>query len=110
MTKQDAQNAYRQLKQALLQLGFVRPGSVLRRLMPCGKPSCRCMADPPALHGPYYQWTHKLHGKTVTLRLTPAQAALCRDWAANHRRLKSIVRKMEGLSLRETNRLLRALS
>jgi hypothetical protein len=65
------------------------------------------MADPPVLHGPYYQWTIKLLGKTKTLRLTAEQARLCEAWIANHRKLKNIVGKMEALSLRETNRLLK---
>jgi len=101
---------YDELKQALLELDFVRPGSVVRRFMPCGKPSCRCMGDPAQWHGPYYQWSHKVRGKTVTLRLTPEQAQLCQQWVANHRRLKEIIRKMESLSLKETDQLLRKRS
>ena len=106
----DPQHSYNKLKQALLELDFVRPGSVVKRFMPCGKPSCRCMGKPPRLHGPYYQWSHKLRGKTVTMRLSPEQAKLCQEWAKNHRRLKDIVRRMETLSLKETDRLLRKLS
>jgi len=106
MPKQPAGEAYEELKRALQGLGFVRPGSLVRRFMPCGKPSCRCK-DPTQLHGPYYQWTIKLRGKTVTLRLTEAQARLCKEWVGNHRSLKAIVRKMEALSLKETDRLLR---
>jgi|SRR3989304_8377419 len=107
MAKGTAQEAYEELKRAFQRLGFVRPGSLVRRFMPCGKPSCRCMADPTQLHGPYYQWTMKLRGKTVTIRLTQAQARLCEEWVGNHRSLKAIVRKMEALSLKETDRLLR---
>ena len=61
--------------------------------MPCGKPSCRCMGKPPRLHGPYYQWSYKLRGKTVSMRLTSEQAKLCQEWLENHRRLKNIIRK-----------------
>ena len=100
------QVVYDELKQQLLQLGFVRPGSLVRRFMPCGRPSCRCMADPPALHGPYYQWTQKVHGKTVTMRLTEKQARLCVEWTQNHREFKKLIRKMEALSLKVTNRIL----
>lgn len=103
-------HAYEELKRALLELGFARPGSLIRRFMPCGKPSCRCMTDPSALHGPYYQWTLKVRGKTRTVRLTAEQARACREWIANHWRLKTIVRKMERLSLQETDRLLHEMS
>lgn len=64
------------LKAQLASLGLTRPGSLVERYMPCGKPGCRCMGDPPALHGPYYQWTHKVRGTTVTKRLSKAQAEL----------------------------------
>ena len=94
----------------LTTLGLVRPGSLVERYMPCGRPTCRCMGDPPVLHGPYYQWTHKIRGKTVTRRLSKAQAALCRQWIRNHRQLKAAVRKMEALSLKETDRILRTIS
>jgi hypothetical protein len=98
---------YEALKETLRGLGYVRPGSLVRRFMPCGKPSCRCMADPATLHGPYYQWTLRVHGKTKTMRLTEDQARLCEEWIANHRKLKGIVRRMEAMSLKETDRLLR---
>lgn len=110
MDPQDAQRRYEALKEALRELGFVRPGSLVRRFMPCGKPGCRCMAEPPVLHGPYYQWTSKVRGKTITMRLTLAQAKLCEEWVRNHSRLRTIVRRMEALSLKETNRILRAMS
>jgi len=85
-----------------------RRGSLVRRFMPCGKTGCRCQASPPVLHGPYYQWTRKVRGKTVTVRLTPAQAKLLEEWIANGRRLDRLLRQMERVSLRLTDRLLRA--
>ena len=75
-----------------------------------GKPNCRCQATPPQLHGPYYQWTRKVRGKTVTVRLTEQQAERVRDWIENGRQLDRIVVEMETLSLRMTERLLRQLT
>jgi hypothetical protein len=105
-----ADRRFADLKRTLGDLGLVRPGSLVVRYMPCGRPTCHCMADPPILHGPYYQWTHKLKGKTVTRRLSKAQAAACQAWLRNHRTLKATVRKMEALSLKETDRILRTIS
>jgi hypothetical protein len=105
----EGQHQYDALKHEVERLGFVRPGSVVRRFMPCGKPGCRCMADPPQLHGPYYEWSYKVRGKTVTKRLSEAQARLCQEWQQNHRQLRMLVRRMERVSLRETDRLLHAL-
>jgi hypothetical protein len=105
-----AEARYEALKAELVRLGLVRPGSLVERYMPCGKPGCRCMGDSPVLHGPYYQWTHRIRGKTITMRLTRAQAQRCREWIRNHRQMKKVVRKMETLSLKETDRILRTIS
>jgi Family of unknown function (DUF6788) len=110
MAGTDRQQQYEALKRQLLALGPVRPGSLLHRFMRCGKPSCRCKAEPPVLHGPYYQWTWKVRGKTVSRWLTAAQAARCEEWVRNHRLLRMLVRKMEAWSVKETDRILRELS
>ena len=68
------------------------------------------MGRPPRLHGPYHQWTYKVAGKTKTMRLSEEQARLCQAWLRNHKQLKRLVRQMEQLSLRETDRILGAIS
>ena len=107
MAKRDEQRLSA-LKASLADLGHFRRGSVLRLLVPCGKSGCRCQADPPQLHGPYYQWTRKVKGKTVTVRLTQDQAELFQQWIANARQLDKIVAEMERISYRITEPLLRA--
>ena len=62
------------IQQALGQIGYALPGSITIRRTRCGKPRCACKADPPALHGPYIQWTRTVNGKTVTRTLTQAQS------------------------------------
>ncbi|MBV1893709.1 MAG: hypothetical protein KUG57_06640 [Ilumatobacteraceae bacterium] len=49
-------------------IGYVMPGTLTQRHTRCGTPTCRCHADPPQLHGPYWQWTSKVNGKAVTRR------------------------------------------
>jgi len=78
--------------------GFVSPGSLVRRFMRCGKPNCRCRADPPQLHGPYWQWTRAVKGKTITRNLTEKQARLYQTWIANRRRLTRIMAEMDKVS------------
>jgi hypothetical protein len=94
------------LKDQIAQVGFVCPGSVVRRYMPCGKPGCRCQAGPPKLHGPYRQYSHKVGGKTITRRLTPEQARLYQQWIANRRRIDQILGQMEQVSDRAAEILL----
>ena len=99
---------YEALKREVADVPPIRRGSLVRRFMPCGKPGCRCQTSPPQLHGPYYQWTRKVRGKTVTVRINQAQAKLLREWIANGRRLDRLVRQMENVSRRLTERPLRA--
>lgn len=99
-TKPEAYAATRKaLAGALAGIDGVLPGSVIVRHMRCGKPRCACKADPPALHGPYIQWTRALRGKTITRFLTPDQLARYRPWFDNARRLKDLVAKLEAASL-----------
>jgi hypothetical protein len=80
------------------QVGFALPGSITRRYTYCGKPGCRCQASPPQPHGPYYQLTRKVAGKTVTTRLTEGQAARYAEWIANQRELRCVLSEMEDIS------------
>ena len=99
---------YEELKRAVAEIGLVRRGSLVKRFMPCGRPGCRCQADPPRLHGPYWQWTRKVRGKTETVRVQPEDASLMKRWIGNGRRLDRIVGDIERVSHRLTERLLRA--
>src|SRR3990172_1124715 len=99
---------YEDLKRAIADIGLIRRGSLVRRFMPCGKPGCRCQADPPELHGPYYQWTRKVRSKTVTMRLTEAEARLFAEWIGNDRRLRKLLAQMERVALKATERLRKA--
>ena len=96
-----------QLTAELANIGFISSGSVVRRYTRCGKPGCRCQADPPKPHGPYWQWTTIVEGKTVTRRLTEPQARLYEEWIANRRRLRKIIAEVERLSQRAADLLLK---
>ena len=103
------QQRYNELKRSIGKLGLIRHGSLVRRFMPCGTPGCHCHDDPPKLHGPYYQWTRKLHGKTVTVRLDEQQAKVLAEWIENGRQLDEILGQMEAIALRITDRVLKQL-
>lgn len=89
----------RGLASELGQIDGVLPGSVVVRRMRCGKPGCACKADPPALHGPYTQWTRTVQGKTVTRFLSEEQLARYQSWFDNARRLRELVAKLEIASV-----------
>ena len=92
------------IQAALGQIGFCLPGSITIRRARCGKPRCACAADPPALHGPYIQWTRTVNGKTVTRTLTPAQYQAYAPWFASARRLRALAAELQALSLKEMAR------
>lgn len=102
--KQDRQQrlrrAYAALARSLAGVGYIFPGSVTKRFIPCGKSSCRCAADPDQRHGPYYEWTRKVRGKTATVRLTAEQAQHYQEWIENRRGLKKILARMQAISIR----------
>jgi hypothetical protein len=90
------------------QLGQQRwalPGSLVTRMMRCGKPNCRCKNDPPQLHGPYLQWTRTVKGKTKTKLLTPEQAERYQSWMDEARELRRLVAELEELTLRAVHRI-----
>ncbi len=52
----------------LAQLGPVLPGSLSAQWNVCGTPGCRCKASSnPKKHGPYYQLSFTVAGKSSTL-------------------------------------------
>jgi len=105
-----ARARYAALQRALGTVGFFRRGTLVRVYGRCGKPGCRCAADPPRLHGPYVQWTRKVAGKTVSVRVRPAQVRFFEEWIRNARRLDRRLAQMQQLSLRATERILRQQS
>ena len=88
-------------------VGFISHGSVVLRYTSCGKPGCRCQGDPPQRHGPYYQWSRAVAGKTVSRRLSEGEAELYRSWITNRRHLEQVVAQMEQISAAAGELLLR---
>ena len=79
--------------------GPALPGTLAVRAYACGKPNCRCHADPPRLHGPYAEWTRKIGGKTVTRRLTDAELAEYQPLFDNAKKLRALLAELQNLTL-----------
>lgn len=90
---------YEKLKAKLRGLGYVCLGSITRRWLTCGKPSCICHRDPSRRHGPYYHWTRKVRGRTQSRMLDERLARLYEEGIRNHRSLDALVEKMREVSL-----------
>ena len=50
-------------------------------------------------YGPYYQWTRKMGGKTVTVNLTADQARVYEHAIREDRKLRRILERMRMISL-----------
>ena len=93
----DAQR-FASLKQEIVQLDYFCKGTVLKRMMKCGKAGCACAADPDKRHGPYFELTYKANGKTVNVKLSPEAAPLYKAASLQYRKLKVLLNRLEKLS------------
>lgn len=93
------------LKRELEELRYFCKGTVLKRMMKCGQQRCACQEDPAKRHGPYFEWTYKVKGKTVNVRLRPDEAPLYKAATQQYRKLKSLLVRMERLSRNAVFRL-----
>jgi hypothetical protein len=89
---------YRELAGRLAEIGLIASGSITKRSTRCATPGCHCHADPPQLHGPYFQWTAKVNGKTVTRRLSADEAQIYEEWIDNDRQLRAVIAEMREIA------------
>ena len=92
------QKRYRDLAAQLGAIGYIASGSLAQRYNKCGKANCACHADPPRLHGPYWQWTAKVDGKTINKRMTDSEARLYQEWIANDRKARALIAQMRAIA------------
>jgi len=95
---------FRTLRAHLADLGFFCKGTLLEHRLTCGKRNCACAQHPERRHGPYFDWTYKVAGKTVGVRLPPDVVADYREAIAEWRRLRTLLGRLERLSRRALKR------
>jgi hypothetical protein len=93
-----AAQRFRHAQQELRELDYFLKGTVLKRMMKCGQPQCACHRDPAQRHGPYFEWTYKVNGKTVNVKLSPQAAPLYLAATKQNRKLKAVLARMERSS------------
>jgi len=79
--------------------GPALPGTLTLRQTRCGRAGCRCGADPPQLHGPYWSWTRKVDNKTLTRYLSDQEVDDYGEFFENAKRLRALVAELEALGL-----------
>jgi len=92
------------LKRAIVRLGDLRPGKLSQQYNVCGKADCRCKADPPQKHGPYYQLSFTRNGKSSTQFVRKEDLAVVRQQLRNYQRLRELIDRWIALGM-ELSRL-----
>lgn len=89
----------RRIAAELATIGTTLPGTVVRRQTRCGRANCRCHAEPPQLHGPYWWWTRSVAGKTVTRMLSDDLYEDYRRCFEDQRRARALLAELDTLGL-----------
>lgn len=79
---------YRKLAAKLAGIGPILQGTITER----------CIEKGESIYGPYYQWTFKREGKTVTVNLSHSRAELFQKALDNNRELEETLKEMRELS------------
>lgn len=93
------QRQIEKVKRDLAALGDLRPGSLSTQYNVCGSPGCRCKADPPIKHEPYYQVSYTRKGKSSTKFVKKEDLATVRKQLKNYERMKLLVEKWIDLAI-----------
>jgi hypothetical protein len=93
------QRQIEKLKRDLTALGDLRPGSLSTQYNVCGSTGCRCKADPPVKHGPYYQVSYTRKGKSSTKFVKKEDLATVRKQLKNYERMKLLMDKWIDLAV-----------
>ena len=93
------QRQIEKVKRDLAALGDLRPGSLSTQYNVCGSPGCKCKADPPVKHGPYYQVSYTRKGKSSTKFVKKEDLPEVRKQLKNYERMKLLMEKWIDLAM-----------
>lgn len=94
-TGEDLRGKFQELAARLAATGPILQGSITERVIPRRTGTGKAREK---TYGPYYQWTYKRAGKTVTVNLTAEQAKFFGEAINNNRTVESILGQMRELS------------
>ncbi len=100
-----AKKSTTKIKEALHALGPMLPGSISTQWNVCGKKGCKCKdPDNPKKHGPYYQLSFSIAGKSSTMFLKRDELAAARKCIARYQRFKELNVKLIAAYVEEARR------
>lgn len=86
------------IKDELVRLGDLRPGSLSQQYNVCGNPNCRCKQDLSQRHGPYHQLSFTRNGRSRTKFVKKPQLSVVKRQLKNYARLRALVDQWIELS------------
>lgn len=89
------------IKDRIAARDFILNGTLIEQYKQCGKSTCRCYDDRKYWHGPYWIWTRKEKGKTITKTLSKAKATMVKKAIREMKIINSSIEKWRALSLKE---------
>jgi len=92
------QRQIEKIKRDLAALGDLRPGSLSTQYNVCGSPGCRCKANPPVKHGPYYQVSYTRKGKSSSKFVKKEDLPTVRKQLKNYERMKLLMERWIDLA------------
>lgn len=95
-----------QMKKRIAELGPVLPGSISQQWNVCGKQGCRCK-DPkePRKHGPYYQLSFTVGGRSSSMFLRKEDLAVARQAIARYRTLRQLCAQLAAEYVAQARRV-----
>lgn len=88
------------IRQELLGLGPMHPGSISQQYHVCGTPSCRCHhPTKPQKHGPYNKLTYVHRGRPVCRFVQAAHVDELESRLAAYKRFRTLMDKWIALSI-----------
>jgi Family of unknown function (DUF6788) len=100
MQKEKLQAHIEKVKNDLLQLGPMRPGTLSQQYTACQKPGCKCV-DPiqPQKHGPFYKLSYTHGGKSTTQFIRPQFVPEVQKQLATYKKFTALTQQWVSLAL-----------
>jgi len=101
-----ARKSIAKIKEALNTLGPMLPGSISTQWNVCGKAGCRCKdPDNPQRHGPYYQLSFSVGGRSSTMFLKKDEVAQVKKCLQRYKRFKELTKELVAAYVEEARRV-----
>jgi hypothetical protein len=100
MTISQIEQRIQKIKDELLALGPIHPGSLSEQYNVCGTPGCQCK-DPknPKKHGPYYQLSYTWRGKSTSAFVRAPRVKAVRGKVTRYKRFRELTQHWVDLEL-----------